>query len=638
MHSVDDVARARERFIRATRQDSAPANQNTHAADPTTWTTGVPLPIAGSWQRSVRAGVDAESSDSRRVTVTDDTLLSRCATEPMNELVHQLGSLDVSVVLSDDNSHVLARADNGHTAQALVNHIDLAPGFDFSEGFVGTNGVGTVIETRRPIYVAGAAHYQERFLRYVCAGAPIIHPITGRLEGVLDLTCDIRDASPMMQVIAVQGARAVEHELFQASSSAERRVFEAFTRARAEAHGQPGLAVIAATPLLTLRNVTARRLLDEGATAKLVEQVRRSLAASNATETSVVLSAAAGRLAAQVSAARINGVADGVLIWARRMPQIADRPARPARHSPRRPSASPEPESLHVVDELTLGRQSQSSTWALARRDLTRSLRRFETTLVLGEIGTGKVSLVNEVARAEGWHTHTIAPETVTRAGGFAQALAVCEADADVPGDATPTSRQSAPVLVLRNAHRLPQSTLAEVTQWLRAPRLHGQPVRVVLTAENDQISDGQPIATALPMVAHTVTLPALRQRRADFSSLVTSILEALQPGSSRRLAPEALRTLAEGHWPGNIHQLTDALRHALRQRPVGEITTADLPPHAFSAALRHLTEAERQQRAAIMTALYRAGGNRAAAARALDISRSTLYRRLAEYGLSETD
>lgn len=536
-----DLARARSRFLRTGR----PA-----LADPG---RSVPRPIAGSWRRSAQAGVDAKGSATRQVTVTSTTLLARCAQIPMRQLVGQLGSLEVGVVLSDDESHVLARAVCGRTAATLLNGIDLAPGFDFSEGFVGTNGVGTVIETHRPIYVEGPAHFQERFLRYVCAGAPILHPDTKQLLGVLDLTCDIRDASPMMQTVALQAAHAIEQQL---------RVATARPGA-VQPDRRPGGGRAYPVPL--------RQSVEEPAPDR--EPLRPSMGPTEV-------------------------------------------------HRAPLPEAETRPE---FVDGVSLSRGTRSSVWQLARQELRGSLRRDEATLLLGEIGVGKVALVNEVASLHRLHVHVLTADMIAQTGLPGLLGDLGDEDAPLTGD---------PVLVLRNVHLLPAHSLSELRRFLRAPRVHGAPSRVVLTAERLTEDEESPLSALLPFIARTIVVPPLRERRRDIPAIAQSLLDALEPGRHRALAPEVARILAAGYWPGNIHQLSDALRFAARHRPQGMISTGDLPPHAFSTALRPLTELQRQERISIITTLYRVHSNRSAAARALGISRATLYRRLREYGL----
>lgn len=87
--------------------------------------------------------------------------------------------------------------------------------------------------------------------------------------------------------------------------------------------------------------------------------------------------------------------------------------------------------------------------------------------------------------------------------------------------------------------------------------------------------------------------------------------------------------------WPRNVTQLREALHHALRRRPVGELQTDDLPSYCHTTARRTLTAIETAERDAIVTAIRDAGGNRQLAAQNLGIARSSLYRKLKAYGIT---
>jgi transcriptional regulator of acetoin/glycerol metabolism len=86
--------------------------------------------------------------------------------------------------------------------------------------------------------------------------------------------------------------------------------------------------------------------------------------------------------------------------------------------------------------------------------------------------------------------------------------------------------------------------------------------------------------------------------------------------------------------WPRNIRQLEEALRSALGKRPVGDIEPDDLPGYCHTSARRQLSGLESIERDAIVKALHDSDGNRAQAAQALGIARSSLYRKLRSFGI----
>ena len=101
------------------------------------------------------------------------------------------------------------------------------------------------------------------------------------------------------------------------------------------------------------------------------------------------------------------------------------------------------------------------------------------------------------------------------------------------------------------------------------------------------------------------------------------------------------MHALLEAPWPGNIRQLQHLIERVVVTAPGQELTPEDFfgqPPGSESPTdLRSVAgEAKSQaERARILEALRRTDGNRAKAARALKISRASLYNKLRVYGIS---
>lgn len=91
----------------------------------------------------------------------------------------------------------------------------------------------------------------------------------------------------------------------------------------------------------------------------------------------------------------------------------------------------------------------------------------------------------------------------------------------------------------------------------------------------------------------------------------------------------ECVANLKAHHWPGNVRALEDAIVHA--------VTQGGGPVLAFSELERlivrpHPETWESAKRRVVLEALRNAGNNRCRAAKALGISRTTLYRQLKQY------
>jgi DNA-binding NtrC family response regulator len=123
---------------------------------------------------------------------------------------------------------------------------------------------------------------------------------------------------------------------------------------------------------------------------------------------------------------------------------------------------------------------------------------------------------------------------------------------------------------------------------------------------------------------------------------LISHFLERLRISSgkdARSLKPEAMSLLMRHHWPGNVRELENVIEHALILAKTDSITVEDLPGY-LSEKMRDplyrgsgdaLNEAEKEH---LIRVLKECDGNKIQAARRLRISRSTLYRKLEQYGL----
>ena len=80
---------------------------------------------------------------------------------------------------------------------------------------------------------------------------------------------------------------------------------------------------------------------------------------------------------------------------------------------------------------------------------------------------------------------------------------------------------------------------------------------------------------------------------------------------------------------------MREALAAALTRRPVGVIQVPDLPAFCQSSPRSALRPVDEIERDAIVAALRDADGNRVAAAAALGLARSTLYRKIRQYGIT---
>jgi DNA-binding NtrC family response regulator len=138
--------------------------------------------------------------------------------------------------------------------------------------------------------------------------------------------------------------------------------------------------------------------------------------------------------------------------------------------------------------------------------------------------------------------------------------------------------------------------------------------------------------------------LPPLRERREDIPPLANHFAGRLAARYGRAapgFSPAAMQLLLEHAWPGNVRELEHVVERALLLAQGQLVEPEDLALRARgerdggSAAI-HLERMtlEEVERHLIQRALARAGGQVSDAARALGLSRSALYRRLAHHGI----
>jgi len=177
--------------------------------------------------------------------------------------------------------------------------------------------------------------------------------------------------------------------------------------------------------------------------------------------------------------------------------------------------------------------------------------------------------------------------------------------------------------------------------------KAHPVDVRVIAATNRDiekAIADGrfrQDLYYRLNVVR--ISLPPLRARRDDVPALVNHFLRRFNRRfrrDVRGIAPDALAALSAYDFPGNVRELENLIERAFAMGAREQITLGDLPslakaavvgPGAATGAIPQLADVEKEL---ILRALAYYTDDKEAAARALGISRRTIYRRLKEYGM----
>jgi transcriptional regulator of acetoin/glycerol metabolism len=539
-----------------------------------------PENIATAWRRARLSGLEPghrpRLGDASVVNPTGKLLTA--AQPVMSRLAAILEGTHCCVMLTDrdvrfvDLRYGTSEIDDAVTLNGAVL------GRAFSEETSGTNAVATVHELRAPLAVYGDQHFIESMKKFSCYGYPILHPITRRIEGVLCLTFFVADDNPLFQPILEQAARDIQGRLLEQSPRVEQVLFADFQRASARRRDAP---VVAMANDVVLANSTAIAQLDGVDFAALA-----TLGAS----------ADSGDMRTHT----LNSGRPVTLRWTRSVPNggiVVELS----------PSSDP---AERAIDNRAHPRPKNQSI----HRQVTETRRHRRPMSVVGEPGTGRTTLLRELMAGTDALTFDAVNLLYQSEGQWLQ---------DV-GDALHRAERA---VIVENVHLLSPMLATEmlaVTQRTSAWfALSSGPLNR-LSPEVFQLVDS----------CHTrLELLPLRLRKHDIPGLILNMLEAM--GSRVHFTPGAISTLLAHNWPGNISELEAEVRAAARLRSVGDITDKDLGRLHARAGTPQLSALDAVLRATIEDELLRNQGNKLAAARALNISRTTLYKRMRDFGIS---
>jgi transcriptional regulator of acetoin/glycerol metabolism/DNA-binding CsgD family transcriptional regulator len=205
-----------ERFDEAVGQDNPPRDE-----------------IMASWERCVLLGLHPEHFVvPYNADLNTDGRLNWAARPVVDRVADDLTGTSMGLLLTDQTGQVLVRKSSGHSVGNHLDQIQLAPGFVYSEEVVGTNAIGTAIKQRGVSVVQRAEHFADALIGTACTAVCVSDPVTGHVLGVVDLTCDARDMTPLMLPLAKRVAWEIEQRLLDDASVDERTLRERFLKAR----------------------------------------------------------------------------------------------------------------------------------------------------------------------------------------------------------------------------------------------------------------------------------------------------------------------------------------------------------------------------------------------------------------------
>lgn len=207
--------------------------------------------ILSSWRRCQTAGLPADRFDLPFDQDLDqNSRLLRTAAPVLDWLETVVAETQATVILTDGQGWILHRRAGEARLNTSLDKVFLAPGFRWAEQTAGTNGIGTALQERRLCFVLGSEHFASSLQPFACAAAPIRDPLSGRIDGIIDLTCFYEDAKPLLATLAREAAAAIEQRLLQQATERERALLGAMRQSGPGPASAPAMSSLLADDVL----------------------------------------------------------------------------------------------------------------------------------------------------------------------------------------------------------------------------------------------------------------------------------------------------------------------------------------------------------------------------------------------------
>lgn len=546
--------------------------------------------VARSWWRSRAAGVDGAGDRG----FLDDGHVDERTLQVAERYLRELDA-----VAEDLGGYISLTSPNGSLVKpAFLRDVEEFPsGYSLLESSCGSSGEGVALEEGRAVWLAPEEHFRDDMRRNWCFASLVRDPFHERVRAVVGLTLPdarVRGLDPASTLLMLEGATArIEREIEHEMSSRERALLKEYitvSRHRSKS------AVVATNGKHSIMNAVATSLL-EGADLSIVDGYAKSVMATGSPLSVETMLHGSGPSAVEVTPVDLGGAGLGAIAVVR---------ARATARTPRAETTPSHPEAISPSTDPFSERMDGTSVAFQRMISLARSAAQGDrSVLVVGEPGLGKQRLANAIA--------TNRPDVVSLDGRDPQISSrMVDARKSLRGLGTPT-------FVIAHADELSPVDSTDI-----AVQLRGGVCTAILTAQS--VTDGvRAIGDACG--ALEIRVESLRRRREDIPLLAAAIASEV---SGRRLSRKLTTTLTRAEWPGNVAQLRQIVSDSANRAGGIEIEEHDLPSnfHSLLSGGR-LSRLEDAELAEIRSALREAAGNRRVAAEALEIGRSTLYRRM---------
>ena len=619
--------------------------------------------IIKSWDQCASLEIDPDLK--RAPKITDEEFLAICqmrknlllqiAVPTISKYRHYIDYMKYAIVVTDENGTILHISGNEEFKREVVTY-----GFDvgtrWSEDSVGTNAIGSCLSLEQPISVVGDEHYVRLWRQFGCAASPIRDPFSGEIIGALNLSCHVEDFHVFSLSIVEMLAEIIESTLRNTSNTRSYGrsglIIDKYLEACKEADVNDGMIAVDSEGEIIASNKKIHSIIESDTNSPLKNLfdlypiLRKKLDPS--VNTPVAFST---KLHGKVNEGTtylahfipIHSNDSRIEAWLGRLVSISSADMSRGNRSDGNPL---KPIYVSLAMSKLISKAKKVSGFA-------------STKLILGESGTGKEVMARFI-HAQG--TRAAQPFIALNCAALPRELMASELFGYEGGAFTGARLKGKPgKFELANRGTIFLDEIGDMPMELQSYLL-----RVIEDKKVSRLGGTEPVPVDVQIIASThrdlknlvrdekfrldlyyrlnvinITIPPLRERKEDILPLAEFFLEKVGSkldGVRKKLSPQVKDALLGYRWPGNTRELEHVIEmaHAISDGEI--IGLEDLQEEILSGTSGvDETPAGRQafpEENKIRMTIDMCEGNMSKAADALNVSRTTLYRKMKKYGI----
>ncbi|ATW28658.1 hypothetical protein DCMF_16110 [Candidatus Formimonas warabiya] len=617
--------------------------------------------IAESWGRSKALGIDPNvfriqrtAPDTIEKELSDQQQFINTSLSIMKNLFDFVQGTGFLISLADKNGMILDLVGEDKIVKKAGTHI----GDIWTEESLGTNSICLSLLTRAPIQVFAAEHYLTSFHSWTCSSAPIFDE-NGAILGVLSMTgeCDQVHLHTLGMVVA--GVNAIKDNLQMQTSFKQIAISNTYKTAIMESIDE-GIVALTTEGAVTHINNTARRILKIDRPMKeIVGTLLRQVLGSHHPLCDKIENCF------KISNGDIFFMDEGSFTVTHRLIHSRDNQIigmvlvlREMKMMKKLVNGMVGARARYTFHDIIGNNTKFKETIKLAKA----AGNSVSNVLLLGESGTGKEIFAQSIHNAG---PRRSGPFLGINCAALPRGLIESELFGYAEGAFTGAKKGGNPgkfeladggTFFLDEIGEMSldlQAILLRVLQESSIVRIGGKEiipvdVRIIAATNKDLLKEikignfRRDLYYRLNVL--TINIPPLQKRKDDISTLATYFLNILNQRLNTNvkfISDEVLEIFGSYHWPGNIRELQNILERAINITNGNTIIPASLPEFMFSPngtpkniAAGSQVPLKEYEKQLIISLLEEHNGNRAKVAKILNISRTTLYRKIDDYNI----